>query len=81
MPCILCEPGPQKSHCTGRATCGTFHSDQMLWATKETAHLVLMYANSQDEFFKDYEEAHVRMAHIGCEFCGPNSHLKIDTCA
>jgi hypothetical protein len=26
----------------GRATCGTFHSDQMLWATKETAHLVLV---------------------------------------
>jgi hypothetical protein len=40
-----------------------------------------MYADNQDEFFKDYEEAHVRMAHIGCEFCGPNSHLKIDTCA
>jgi hypothetical protein len=25
---------------TGRATCDTFHSDQMLWSTRETAHLV-----------------------------------------
>ena len=68
------------SHCTGKATCGTFHSDQMLWATRETADRVRLYAEDQEAFFKDYLEAHVRMAHVGCESCGPESWRDPNPC-
>lgn len=70
-----------KTHCTGAATCGTFHSDQMLWATKETHKQVGLYARDQDAFFKNYAIAHVRMAHVGCEACGLGTDLTVDPCA
>ena len=54
--------------------------DITTWSTHETAKYVQMYADSQDAFFKDYVEAHLRMAHIGCESCGKNTHLKKKRC-
>ena len=70
-----------EAHCTGAATCGTFHSDQMLWATKETHEQVELYARDQEKFFDDYAIAHVRMAHIGCEACGLGTDPNVDPCA
>ena len=71
----------EKTHCTGAATCGTFHSDQMLWATKETHEQVALYARDQDAFFVNYAIAHVRMAHVGCEACGQGTDPSVDPCA
>jgi hypothetical protein len=77
--CDTCDHDPL-AHCTAKSTCGTFHSDQMLWATRETSERVLLYANDQDAFFKDWVNAHVRMAHVGCESCGPGSHETPNPC-
>ena len=77
--CDACDHDPL-AHCTAKSTCGTFHSDQMLWATRETSERVLLYANDQDAFFKDWVNAHVRMAHVGCESCGPGSHETPNPC-
>ena len=77
--CDTCDHDPL-AHCTAKSTCGTFHSDQMLWATRETSKQVLLYANDQDAFFKDWVNAHVRMAHVGCESCGPGSHETPNPC-
>ena len=68
------------SHCTGASSCGSFHSDQMLWSTKETASYVQKYASDQDAFFKDYTEAHIRMAHVDCLSCGKGSHTMHKRC-
>lgn len=70
-----------ETHCTGAATCGTFHSDQMLWATKETHEQVALYARDQEKFFVNYAIAHVRMAHVGCEACGLGTDPNVDPCA
>ena len=76
--CDTCDHDPL-AHCTAKSTCGTFHSDQMLWATLETSEQVQIYADDQEAFFKDWVDAHVRMAHVGCESCGTGSHEK-DPC-
>jgi len=39
-----------------------------------------MYASDQDAFFKDYAEAHIRLAHVGCESCGEGTYLKRKRC-
>jgi hypothetical protein len=52
----------------------------MLWATRETSRQVQLYANDQEAFFKDWMNAHVRMAHVGCESCGVGSHADADPC-
>ena len=69
------------THCTAAATCGTFHSDHMLWATRETAAQVRRYADDQGAFFADYARAHLRMAHVGCEPCGGASDHLWNRCA
>jgi hypothetical protein len=77
--CDTCGHDPL-AHCTAKSTCGTFHSDQMLWATRETSAQVARYATDQDAFFEDWVKAHVRMAHVGCESCGVGSHANADPC-
>lgn len=69
-----------REFCTGAATCGAFHSDQMLWATRETHAEVELYATDQAKFFANYALAHVRMAHVGCEACGVGTDLSSDPC-
>ena len=52
----------------------------MTRSTKETAEYVQRYAQDQAAFFEDYVEAHIRMAHIGCESCGAGTYLKQKHC-
>lgn len=49
-------------------------------STKETSEYVQKYASDQDAFFKDYAEAHIRLAHVGCESCGKGTHLMRKRC-
>jgi hypothetical protein len=42
-------------HCSGYATCGEFHSDNMLYGTAETAVFVEEYARDESAFFRDYQ--------------------------
>jgi len=80
--CDMCDGTlTDREHCTGAASCGMFHSDHMLWATKETADEVGTYAEDQAKFFTNYAIAHVRMAHVGCEACGVGTDLYSNPCA
>lgn len=80
--CDVCDSAlTNREFCTGAATCGTFHSDHMLWATRETYREVELYATDQAKFFANYALAHVRMAHVGCEACGVGTDLTSDPCA
>ena len=79
--CDVCDSAlTNREFCPGAATCGTFHSDHMLWATRETHREVELYATDQAKFFANYAIAHVRMAHVGCEACGVGTDLSSDPC-